>query len=62
MNQNLCGKCAKELVSIAIKVDGRDLVMYSCQNCDTRTWSLAGESIALATALEQVGEHSGRRR
>ncbi len=57
-----CPTCVKEVVSIAIVVDGRDLVMHSCQTCDTRTWSLAGESIELATALAQVGEHSGRRR
>lgn len=57
-----CLKCAGEVIAIALTVDGRDLVMHSCQGCDVRSWSLAGEAVELATALAQVGEHSGRRR
>lgn len=35
--------------------------MESCDTCDTRRWHLAGEQIDLQEALNQVGEHSGRR-
>jgi hypothetical protein len=47
---------------IRINVDGNDLLMESCDSCDTRRWQLAGERIDLQEALSQVGEHAGRRR
>lgn len=57
-----CAACAVELVTISMTVDGNDLVMESCQRCDTRRWQLAGRQIDLQQALAQVGEHAGRRR
>ena len=57
-----CGVCNQELVSIVMAVDGQDLVMVSCQKCDTRAWTLDGEPVDLQHALAEVGEHSGRRR
>lgn len=57
-----CASCAVELVTISMTVDGNDLVMESCQRCDTRRWQLAGRQIDLQQALAQVGEHAGRRR
>lgn len=57
-----CDRCGAELSAIRIEVDGRALVMESCNGCDVRRWQLAGERIDLAEALNQVGEHAGRRR
>lgn len=57
-----CEACSVELVTIRITVDGNDLVMESCQRCDTRRWQLAGRQIDLQQALAEVGEHAGRRR
>ncbi len=57
-----CPVCSKELVTLKMNVDGHDLIMKSCQACDTRTWALAGDRIDLQEALAHVGEHSGRRR
>lgn len=57
-----CATCGHEAVAIAMAVDGTDLVMRSCDHCDTRTWALGGAPIALDTALEEVGLRSGRRR
>lgn len=58
-----CGEaCGSPLSSIRINVDGRTLLMESCDNCDRRRWQLAGEQIDLQEALHQVGEHAGRRR
>ena len=57
-----CESCSVELVTIRMTVDGNDLVMESCQRCDTRRWQLAGEQIDLQRALDEVGEHAGRRR
>ncbi|MGB5759408.1 MAG: hypothetical protein WBM50_21010 [Acidimicrobiales bacterium] len=57
-----CGRCGGEQAAIEINVDGNTLLMESCDGCDTRRWHLAGERIDLQEALNQVGEHSGRRR
>lgn len=57
-----CAACGAPLSVIRITVDGRDLLMESCDGCDTRRWQLAGERIDLQEALSQVGEHAGRRR
>jgi len=57
-----CPRCEVDLVTIHMAVDGNDLVMESCQRCDTRSWHLAGTRIDLQQALAEVGEHAGRRR
>lgn len=57
-----CNSCGAPLSAIRINVDGRTLLMESCDGCDTRRWQLAGERIDLQEALNQVGEHAGRRR
>ena len=56
-----CLRCGQELSVIRINVDGNTLLMESCDGCDARRWQLAGERIDLQEALDQVGEHSGRR-
>jgi hypothetical protein len=57
-----CEVCDLELVTIRMIVDGNELVMQSCQKCDTRRWHLAGRPVDLERALAEVGEHAGRRR
>ncbi|MEM9565255.1 MAG: hypothetical protein AAGA93_21715 [Actinomycetota bacterium] len=57
-----CDLCGDELSVIRIVVDGNTLLMESCDGCDTRRWQLAGERIDLQQALDEVGEHAGRRR
>ncbi len=57
-----CSTCGSELVVIAMLIDNADMEMASCQKCDTRVWRQGGETIALAEALAEVGEHAGRRR
>lgn len=57
-----CAVCRQELVRIAMSVDGRDLVMVSCQKCDTRRWTHGGVPIDLQHALDEVGEHTPRRK
>lgn len=59
---SLCEICGGEQAAIRINVDGNTLLMESCEGCDVRRWQLAGERIDLQEALNQVGEHSGRRR
>jgi hypothetical protein len=36
--------------------------MESCDRCDTRLWSMAGEPVELDAVLTEVGLRSGRRR
>lgn len=57
-----CSACNNELSVIRIEVDGNTLMMESCDGCDARRWQLAGERIDLQKALNEVGEHAGRRR
>lgn len=57
-----CERCGNQLSVIRILVDGNTLLMESCDGCDARRWQLAGERIDLQEALNQVGEHAGRRR
>ncbi len=57
-----CQRCGNQLSVIRILVDGNTLLMESCDGCDARRWQLAGERIDLQEALNQVGEHAGRRR
>ncbi len=56
-----CETCGHEIVTIGVLVDGADLEMYSCDNCDTRTWQRKGVAIDLADVLDEVGEQVGRR-
>lgn len=57
-----CDRCGHELSVIRILVDGNTLLMESCDGCDARRWQLSGERIDLQQALDEVGEHAGRRR
>ena len=57
-----CESCGAAVSTIKINVDGTTLLMESCDGCDARRWRLGGERIDLQTALEQVGQHAGRRR
>ncbi len=59
---DLCVACGAEQSAIRINVDGNTLLMESCDECDIRRWQLEGKRIDLQEALNQVGEHSGRRR
>ncbi len=62
LSGSACEVCGGEQAAIRINVDGNTLLMESCDGCDIRRWQLAGERIDLQEALNQVGEHSGRRR
>lgn len=57
-----CERCGGELIHITMVIDGDDLVMESCERCDTRRWRLGGEPIDLRQALAKVGQQAARRR
>ncbi len=45
-----------------MEFDGSVVDMESCDTCDTRLWSMAGEPVELHDVLAEVGLRSGRRR
>lgn len=57
-----CRRCAADAVVIAMEFDGNVVDMESCDKCDTRLWSMAGEPVELQEVLIEVGLRSGRRR
>jgi hypothetical protein len=57
-----CPACGAELVVIALLVDGSNLLMRSCDGCDTRSWQLGPDRVGLDQALTEVGHSVGRRR
>jgi transcription elongation factor Elf1 len=57
-----CNTCGHDVVAIGLLVDGSDLQMFSCDNCDKRSWRRAGLDIDLADALGEFETHAGRRR
>ncbi len=56
-----CRICTAPVSQINIKVDGNVLILESCDECDSRRWRLDGQPIDLKKALDEVGEHAGRR-
>jgi hypothetical protein len=57
-----CRRCGGEAVLIAMQFDGNTVDMESCDRCDTRVWSVAGEPVELDHVLNEVGLRSSRRR
>lgn len=61
-NAKKCQACGEDVVAIGLLVDGSDLQMFSCDNCDVRSWRRGGRDIDLGVALGEFEEHAGRRR
>ncbi|HEY2812318.1 MAG TPA: hypothetical protein VGJ03_02520 [Acidimicrobiales bacterium] len=51
MAESFCPRCRGRLVTIALPLDGRDLVMQSCSRCDLRLWQDRGEEVELTEVL-----------
>lgn len=54
---SLCSDCNQELTTINVPVENNDLLLYSCDICDKRSWKLAGKNIDLKEALIEVRDH-----
>ncbi len=46
--------CGEELVRIDLLIDGEELTMCSCSNCDRRSWHRGGEEVALDGVLADL--------
>lgn len=49
-----CTTCGNKAVEIAMTIDGAQLLMRSCSNCDTRSWHRDGESVELGGVLTDI--------
>jgi hypothetical protein len=47
-------ECGDELVRINLLIDGEELTMCSCSNCDRRSWHRGGEQVALDGVLADI--------
>lgn len=61
MVEEQCPRCDAPVVEITIRVDGRDVLMQSCSNCEGRWWSSDGEALALGGVLERISDGMGRK-
>lgn len=47
-----CPVCSRHMVEITMQVDGKELLLRSCSNCDTKWWEKDGEQVELPGVLE----------
>ena len=47
-------ECGDEIVEINLLIDGEEITMCSCSNCDRRSWHRAGEPIQLDGILHDL--------
>lgn len=47
-----CGRCAKVLVEIRMRVGGADVTFRRCSRCGSHAWQTADGEIALDQLLE----------
>jgi hypothetical protein len=50
---NRC-ECGDEIVEINLLIDGEEITMWSCSNCDRRSWHRQGEPIELDGILHDL--------
>jgi len=50
---NRC-ECGDEIVEINLLIDGEEITMCSCSNCDRRSWHRQGEPIELDGILHDL--------
>lgn len=47
-----CGRCARNLVEIRMRIGGADVTFRRCGRCDSQTWEAAEGEVALDEVLE----------
>jgi hypothetical protein len=51
MAAQACPRCRGSLVTITLKLDGRELLMESCSRCDLRLWQDGEDEVELTKVL-----------
>lgn len=49
-----CNTCGSEQVEIVMTIDGSELIMRACSNCDHREWRRDGEAVELDGVLHDI--------
>ena len=55
-------ECGDELVRINLLIDGEEITMCSCSNCDRRSWQRAGKEVELGGVLHDLSSTPTRYR
>ncbi|HNI34222.1 MAG TPA: hypothetical protein PLV93_02420 [Microthrixaceae bacterium] len=58
----LCAACGEIVVEINLLIDGEDLTMRSCSQCDTRSWHRGGAPVELGGILADLSSSPTRYR
>lgn len=53
-NPPRCVDCDTELVEIKLLIDGQDLLMRSCSECDRRSWHQGDDDVQLHGVLADL--------
>ena len=61
MSTKPCPRCDAKLVEITIRVDGDDVLMRSCSNCEGRWWYRDGEAMGLDGVLNHISDSDTKR-
>lgn len=52
-----CPLCSiAQLVTIAMRVNERDLTLHSCSRCETKWWHADGENVGLSEVLHAAAK------
>jgi len=57
-----CSGCGQSVVEINLLIDGEELTMRSCSNCDTRSWHRGGAPVQLGGILADLSSSPTRYR
>lgn len=57
-----CVGCGQVVVEINLLIDGEDLTMRSCSNCDHRSWHRGGTQVDLGGILADLSSSPTRYR
>ena len=57
-----CGGCGDTVVEITLLIDGEELTMRSCSNCDNRSWHRGGAPVELGGILADLSSSPTRYR
>jgi len=57
-----CTGCGESVVEINLLIDGEELTMRSCSNCDNRSWHRGGAPVELGGILADLSSSPTRYR
>ena len=57
-----CAGCGEAVVEINLLIDGEELTMRSCSNCDNRSWHRGGAPVQLGGILADLSSSPTRYR